>query len=135
MHRESLHLHLQSLGIRGHMWHQIRARLWKISVQVLHPNIGEDTYATVHQGLPEGSRLSPTLFGIGASDLIRSLRAEFPGAHITHGSSTSPPPGTARSNTIWIGGLFYVDDLCLLSTCPRELQRMIHACQTWSEKS
>ena len=54
-------------------------------------------------------------------------------------SPTAPPsqtpPGTAPSTTIWIGGLFYVDDLCLMSTCPHELQRLIHACQTWSKKS
>jgi len=33
---------------------------------------------------------------------------------------------------IWIGGLLYVDDLALLSICPRELQSMLHACQHWS---
>jgi len=33
---------------------------------------------------------------------------------------------------IWIGGLLYVDDLALMSICPRELQSMLHACQHWS---
>ena len=64
MHRDSLYHHLHSCGIRGHIWHQMRARLSKIMVQVLHPNISKDTYTTILRGLPEGSRLSPTLFGI-----------------------------------------------------------------------
>jgi len=120
------------------MWHQIRARLSTISVRVLHPGIKKDEYATILRGLPEGSRLSPTLFGIVAADLIHFLRSEFPDATISHGLAGPPPPtpsGTAFPTTVWIGGLLYVDDLCLMSTCPHELQRMIHACQTWSEKS
>jgi hypothetical protein len=64
VHRDSLYYHLHSCGIRGHIWHQMRARLSKIMVQVLHPNISKDTYTTILRGLPEGSRLSPTLFGI-----------------------------------------------------------------------
>ena len=39
----------------------------------------------------------------------------------------APPPCQ-----IWIGGLLYVDDLALISTCPLELQEMLHACQLWS---
>ena len=31
--------------------------------------------------------------------------------------------------------LGFVDDLCLISSNPHELQRMIDACQTWCEKS
>jgi len=30
----------------------------------------------------------------------------------------------------WIGGNFYVDDLCLISTDALELQMMINTCQT-----
>jgi hypothetical protein len=138
VHRDSLYSLLYSNGVRGNMWHQLRARLSKMLVRVLHPGIKKDEYATILRGLPEGSRLSPTLFGIVAADLIHFLRSEFPDATISHGPVGPPPPtpsGTAPPTTIWIGGLFYVDDLCLMSTCPNELQRMIHACQTWSEKS
>ena len=46
VHRDSLYHHLHSCGIRGHMWHQLRARLSKILVRVLHPNISRDTYTT-----------------------------------------------------------------------------------------
>jgi len=44
--------------------------------------------------------------------------------------------GTKFQNQ-WIGGLLYVqvDDLTLMSTCPRELQAMLHACQEWSVRN
>jgi len=38
-------------------------------------------------------------------------------------------PHTFGSCThIWSWSLFYVDDLALVSTCPRELQAMLHVC-------
>ena len=58
------------------------------------------------------------------ADLILELRVQFPTATIAHN-------GGVR----WIGGILYVDDLCLISTDARKLQRMINACQTWSEKA
>jgi len=36
---------------------------------------------------------------------------------------------------MWIGGILYVDDLCLISTDARELQLMINKCQAWSEQA
>ena len=36
----------------------------------------------VLRGLPEGSRLSPTLFGIFVADLVHELRAKFPHIYI-----------------------------------------------------
>ena len=58
------------------------------------------------------------------ADLIHELREKFPIATITHN-------GGIR----WIGGILYVDDLCLISTDAPELQMMINTCQTWSEKA
>ena len=74
--------------------------------------------------LAEGSRLSPTLFGIFVADLIKTLESKFPKATASWGGSC-----------IWLGGILYVDDLCLISTDPQELQDMIHECQKWSEKA
>jgi len=76
------------------------------------------------RGLPEGSRLSPTLFGIVVADLIHELQRRFPNATITH-----------NGNSVWIGGILYVNDLCLICTNAQELQEIIHVCQTWSEKA
>jgi len=58
------------------------------------------------------------------ADLIHELKVQFPNATITHN-------GGVR----WIGGILYVDDLCLISTDARELQMMINTSQQWSEKA
>ena len=34
-----------------------------------------------------------------------------------------------------IGGLLYIDDLALMSICPRELQAILHVCQEWSVRN
>ena len=44
-------------------------------------------------------------------------------------------PRISPSTKIYFGCHFrglYVDDLALMSICPRELQSMLHACQQWS---
>ena len=47
----------------GGMWHHLRARSDKIKLRVLHPGISAHHTVDILRGLPEGSRLSPTLFG------------------------------------------------------------------------
>jgi hypothetical protein len=56
--------------------------------------------------------------------LVNHLKRKFPDATILH-----------KGQHLWVGGFLYVDDLCLLSTSADELQRMLHECQTWSEKA
>jgi len=116
------------------MWHHLRARFHKIKLKVLHPGISTRHTVDILRGLPEGSSLSPTLFGIFVADLVHELRTKFPHAVIHLGHSPPNPHNLRPGPTthIWIGGLLYVDDLALLSICPRELQSMIHACQPWS---
>jgi len=106
------------------MWKHLRERFHTVKVRVLHPRIPKSSSVDILRGVPEGSRLSPTLFGIFVADLIHELKVQFPNATITHN-------GGVR----WIGGILYVDDLCLISTDARELQMMINTCQQWSEKA
>jgi len=47
------------VGIVGHIWHHLRARIDNIRLRVLHPNIQEHQTVNILRGLPEGSRLSP----------------------------------------------------------------------------
>jgi len=110
------------------MWHHLCARIDNIRLQVLHPKIQKHQTVDILRGIPEGSRLSPTLFGIFVADLIHELQTKFPHAVINFA------PGLQHSGTtqIWIGGLLYVDDLAIMSACPRELQAMLHVCQEWS---
>ena len=111
-------------GILGRMWMHLRARIWSIKIRVLHPGIPASEKVDILRGLPEGSRLSPTLFGIFAADLITDLRRTFPDATVTLGPKS-----------VWTGGLLYVDDLCLIATSATQLQEMLDVCQIWSERS
>jgi len=125
VHRDRLSSILLHNDIVGHMWHHLRARIDNIRLQVLHPNIQEHQPVDILRGLPDGSRLSPTLFGIFVADLIHDLQTQFPHAVINFA------PGVQHNGTmkIWIGKLLHVDDLALMSICPRELQAMLHVCQ------
>jgi hypothetical protein len=91
--------------------------------QVLHPLLGPERYTPILRGLPEGSRLSPTLIGIFMAELHQLLQKEFP--HACTQSSKGPT---------WLGVIAYVDDLMLVSKFPRELQAMLDTCQSWCER-
>ena len=78
------------------MWKHLRERFQIVKVRVLHPRISKNSSVAILRKVPEDSRLSPTLFGIFVADLIHELRENFLNA------------------TIRIGGILYVDDLCLI---------------------
>jgi hypothetical protein len=68
----------------------IKAKLKRINlfiiclVHILHPDIAPHQTVPILRGLPEGSRLSPTLFGLFAADLEIHLKRKFPDATILH---------------------------------------------------
>ena len=76
------------------MWKHPRERFHVVKVHVLHPRIPMSCGVHILRGVPEDSRLSPTLFGIFVADLIHKLRVRFPTATITHNGSVR-----------WIGGI------------------------------
>ena len=106
------------------MWKHLRENFQIVKVRVLHQRLSNNSSVAILRGVPEDSRLSPTLFEIFVADLIHELKENFPNATITHN-------GGFR----WIGGILYVDNLCLISTDAHELQMMINTCETWSEKA
>jgi len=55
------------------MWKHLRERFQVVKVRVLHPRISKSSSVAILRGVPEGSRLSPTLFGIFVADLIHEL--------------------------------------------------------------
>ena len=79
VHRDALSSTLLKNDIRGNMWHHLRARFDKIKLRlgVLHSGISAHHTVDILRGLAEGSRLSPTLFGIFVADLAHELRAKF----------------------------------------------------------
>jgi len=49
-----------------------------VRVRVLHALIHQNNEAEILRGLPEGSHLSSTFFGICVAELILELKAKFP---------------------------------------------------------
>jgi len=78
VHRERLGLTLQNYKITGKIWHLLKENSRSVRVRVLHALIDQDDEVHILRGLPEGSRLSPTLFGSCVAELILELRAKFP---------------------------------------------------------
>jgi len=79
------------------MWQHLRARFDKIKLQVLYSGISARHTVDILRGLPEGSRLSQTLFGIFVADLVHELRAEF-----SCGYSPWTPTAKPTHPSIWI---------------------------------
>ena len=96
-------------------------------IRVLHALIEAGEEVDILRGLPEWSRLSPTLFGICAAELIHELRTKFPELKFAD--------ITSIDNCNWIGAFLYVDDMVLIARLATQLQHMIDACQEWSERS
>ena len=126
VHRERLTNILHEVGITGKIWRLLQVTYSKTKVRVLHPFIPEDGYTDILRGLPEGSRLSPLLFGIFLSELLRSLQRKYP-------TPTTRTYGT--QGPLWLGAIAFVDDLVIITQCPQELQNMLHFIQAWCEGS
>jgi len=127
IHRERLGLTLKNYRITGKIWHLLKENSRSVRVRVLHALIDQNDQVDILRGLPEGSRLSPTLFGICVAELILELRAKFPLLQF--------PPITSIDDLNWIGAFLYVDDMVLIARTPAQLQSMINACQDWAERS
>jgi len=75
------------------MWHHLCARFNSVKLRILHPGIAPHQTVPILRGLPEGSRLSPTLCRIFAADLVNHLKRKFPEATILH-----------NNQHLWVGG-------------------------------
>jgi hypothetical protein len=69
---------LHKYSIRGKLWKLLRESFSKARVRVLHPLIKEHEYREILRGLPEGSKLSPTLFCVLVAELLHQLQIAFP---------------------------------------------------------
>ena len=98
IHRGSLSSTLLKNNIRGHMWYQLRARFDKIKLWILHTGISARHTVDILRGLPEGSRLSATLFGIFVADLVHELRAKFPRGYLPWTAPNTPSVHPLRTS-------------------------------------
>ena len=83
-------------------------------IRVLHALIEDGDEVDILRGLPEGSRLSPTLFGICAAELIHEVRTKF--------SDLKFDDITSIDDFNWIGAFLYVDDMVLIARSATQLQ-------------
>jgi len=92
VHRDGLSSNFFKNDVRGNMWYHLRARFDKIKLRVLHPGISSCHTVDILRGLPKGSRLSPTLFGIFVADLVHELRVAviYLGRHPPNPHTLSP---------------------------------------------
>jgi len=70
VHRERLIMILKDNYISGKMWNLLRENSKRVRIRVLHSLIPASSQEPIGRVLPEGSRLSPTLFGIFAAELM-----------------------------------------------------------------
>jgi len=127
VHRTRLARTLKNYNITGKIWHLFKENSRKVRIRVLHALIQDSDEVDILRGLPEGSRLSPTLFGICAPDLIHELRTKFPGLKFDD--------ITSIDDFNWMRVFLYVDDMVRIAQSASQLQHMIDACQQWSERS
>jgi len=92
-----------------------------VRIRVLHALIEYSDEVDILRGLPELSRLSPTLFGICAPELNLELRTKFPELKFDD--------ITSIDDFNWIGAFLYVDDMVLIARSSTQLQHMIDAYQ------
>jgi len=92
-----------------------------VRIRVLNALIETSDEVDILRGLPEGSRLSPTVFGICAAELIHELRIKFPELKFDE--------ITSIDDFNWIGAFLYVDDMVLIARSATQLQHMIDACK------
>jgi len=81
-------------------------------VRVLHVLVDQNDEVDILRDLPEGSRLSPTLFGICVAELILELRTKFPLLQF--------PLVTSIDDLNWIGAFLYDDDMVLIYETPSQ---------------
>ena len=71
--REQLLLRLRDYGISEPVWQHLRALHHTLKLRVLHGYNPATAYIPQLKGLPEGTRLSPLLWGLYIADLVTSV--------------------------------------------------------------
>ena len=79
-----------------------------VRVRVKHALVDQNDKVDILRGLPEGSRLTPTLLDIWVAELILKLRAKFPLLQF--------PQITSIDDINWIGAFLNVDDMVLVAS-------------------
>lgn len=113
---------LAEAGVQGRLWHATRSLYGEVKSRVDHPEIPEDEFFDIPQGLREGSKLSPLLFNLAVNDMSEVLTAARAtplrrvGAHL---------PASGASRPLLAAVWQYADDVALLADSQEELMLLL----------
>ena len=79
--RELLLLRLRDLQVPSPLWKHLRTLHNNLQYRIHQTFVPPSSFINVVKGLTEGGRLSPLLWGLYISDLVRTLQQAFP--HLT----------------------------------------------------
>ena len=119
--REILWDRLFQKGVHGRFWRIIRKLYSDFKGRAkFKGNIITNPFR-IDTGVVQGSRLGPTLFNVFFDDFICKLQNKFQGARFSFGKKLST--------------LAYADDIVLLSSNPKEMQKMLDFCSKYAQEN
>jgi hypothetical protein len=104
--RQLLLLRLRDLQVPSPLCQHLRVLHNNLQYHIHHSFVPPSSFINIVKGLTEGGRLSPLLWRLYISDLVRILQQAFP--HLTI-------PVLSPLIALFIGFLLFVDDLCLIA--------------------
>lgn len=116
--RPGLWKKLWDKGIRGRMWHMLRALYGKVSNQAVAGGAVSASYELA-LGLKQGCVLSPLLFNVFIDDLIVEVKALKLGVSV---------------GNVHVSLLLFADDIVLLAESEADLQRSLAAVESWCRR-
>lgn len=109
-------------GVTSKMWLAVASLYENTSSRVQAHEVKSDPY-TANNGVREGAILSPLLYVIFINSLLVDLRNQDAGV-------TFPHPN--KQETVRISALCYADDLVLLATSAKDMQKLLTACNKYA---
>ena len=123
--RDGLFQELHEAGVKGKAWRVVRDMYRKARSCVTVKGKPSDWW-NIHQGVRQGSVLSPLLFSIAINPLIHELKKRRIGVRLG--------PIRGISEPIHIPGLLFADDLVVMTETEQELRDTLKFLDQWAKR-
>ena len=110
---------LWDMGVKGRMWRVIKKMYMLSRSAVLLEGKKSDSF-NVEQGMAQGSSLSPNIFSVFISDLLKEVEQVELGIQLSSGKT--------------FGGMLFVDDFAGVSDSKESLQKLIDVVYSYCSK-